>query len=187
MANEHLVWKQLSTTTVYKDKWFHALADSCQLPDGRIIEPYYRLIVPNWTNMVVFTDKDEMILVKQYRYPINTVTFELPGGTIDTGEEPLAACIREMQEETGYTSNEVEFLFSTAPNPAMQSNTAYFFMANNAVKSTSQKFDAFEEIELVFCNKDTIMQLLHENKLQHGVQIGAIYAALQKKGWLTWK
>jgi ADP-ribose pyrophosphatase len=187
MSNDHLAWKQLETKTVYQDKWFHAMADSCMLPDGRIIEPYYKLGVPNWTNMVVFTQNDEMVLVKQYRYPINTVTLELPGGTIDMGEDAKAACIREMQEETGYTSNEVEFLFSVAPNPALQSNTAYFFMATNAIKNIAQQFDPFEEIEVALYNKQQVKELLANNSIQHGVQIGAIYAAMVKKGWMDWR
>ena len=182
--SKDLAWKQLSTKTVYKDKWFNAMADSCQLPDGRIIEPYYRLGVPNWTNIVVVTAEQKIVLVKQYRYPINTTTLELPGGTIDQGETPLAAAIREMQEETGYTSTTIEFLCSVSPNPALQSNTAFFYLATNAIQNAKQQFDEFEEIEIALYSKEEIIELLATNAIQHGVQVGPIYKALIKLGWL---
>ncbi len=181
-----LSWKKLSSKTVYQDKWFHAMADSCQLPDGRIIEPYYRLGVPNWANVVVVTENQKIVLVKQYRYPVNSTTLELPGGTIDAGETPLAAAKREMQEETGYTSSSIEFLGSLSPNPALQSNTAYFYLATNAVQTAHQKFDEFEEIEIVLVSKEEIIELLANNSIQHGVQIGAIYKALIQLGWLQY-
>ncbi len=67
-----------------------------------------------------------MVLVRQYRHAKGTATLELPGGILEDGEEPMASAIREMREETGYVSTEVEFLFKISPNPAINNNTAYF-------------------------------------------------------------
>ena len=187
MNDENKSWKQLASTVVYQDQWFHARADKCELPDGRILEPYYIVEVPNWCNTVMVTNDEKIILVKQYRYPINKTTLELPGGIIEKNEIPLQAALREMEEETGYTSNEIEFLFKVAPNPALQNNTAYFYLAKNAVKTTTQSLDQFEEIEIELFDKEQIKKLLAENKMQHGVQIGAVYEALTRLGWLEWK
>ena len=154
------------------------------LPDGRIIEPYFVVELPDFCNVMLVTADERVVLVRQYRYPINQTTYELAGGIIEKGEDPKVAALRELQEETGYTSNEVEFLFKAAVNPALNSNTAYFYLARNAIKTESQNFDEFEDLDVVSFSKEEFLQLLKENKFQHSVQIGAIYDAMMRLGWL---
>jgi len=55
-----LRWKKLASKKIYSDRWFQARADTCEFPDGRIIEPYYVVELPNWANIVVIT-KDEKL------------------------------------------------------------------------------------------------------------------------------
>jgi 8-oxo-dGTP pyrophosphatase MutT (NUDIX family) len=175
-----LRWKCLSSKYVYEDRWFRARADSCEFPDGRVIEPYYVVELPDWCNTIVVTKEERIIFVRQYRYPVDQTTIELPGGVIEKNETPIQAAKREMEEETGYTTDDIEFLMKLAPNPAINNNTAYFFLARNAVPTATQKFDAFEDIDVLSFSKEEVWQLLNENKIQHGVQVGALYAALMK-------
>ena len=179
-----LRWKKLSSKYVYQDRWFRARADSCEFPDGRIIEPYYIVELPDWCNTIVVTKDQRVVLVRQYRYPADQTTLELPGGIIEKNEKPIDAAKREMEEETGYTSDDIELLMQVSPNPAVNDNTAYFFLARNAVSTGLKNFDAFEDIDVVSFSKEEIWQLLSENKMQHGVQVGPMYAALVKLGWL---
>ena len=178
-----LKWKMLSTKYVYENKWFHARADSCELPDGRVIEPYFVVELPDFCNMVIVTKEEQVILVRQYRYPVNQTTYELAGGVIEKNEDPAKAALREMEEETGYSSNEIEFLYKAACNPALNNNT-YFYLARNAFKIESQNLDALEDIDVVSFSKQEFIQLLKENKLQHAVQLGAVYEAMIRLGWL---
>ena len=179
-----LKWKMLSTKYVYENKWFHARADSCELPDGRVIEPYFVVELPDFCNMVIVTKEEQVILVRQYSYPVNQTTYELAGGVIEKNEDPAKAALREMEEETGYSSNEIEFLYKAACNPALNNNTAYFYLARNAFKIESQNLDALEDIDVVSFSKQEFIQLLKENKLQHAVQLGAVYEAMIRLGWL---
>jgi 8-oxo-dGTP pyrophosphatase MutT (NUDIX family) len=180
-----LRWEKIKSHIVYSDRWLQLHADSCRFPDGRVIEPYYIVELPNWANIVVVTADEKIVLVRQYRYPVDQTTFELPGGVIDKGEDPMQAAIREMQEETGYHSSEVEFLCKLAPNPAINNNTAYFYLAKNAEPGEKKNFDAFEDIDVMLFSKSDFLQLLRENKIQHGVQLGPIYEALIKLNWLS--
>ena len=180
-------WKLLESKYVYRDRWLRARADKCELPDGRIMEPYYVIEVPDWTNMVIITKEQRIVLVRQYRHALGTTTLELPGGILEQGESPKESAIREMHEETGYVSDEVEFLMKISPNPALNNNTAYFFLAINAEKLTDTKFDPFEDIVIETFSKDELKQLLEEGKLQHGVQQGAIYQAMIQLKWLRWE
>ncbi len=180
-----LRWKKLSSEYVFKDRWLQLRADSCEFPDGRIIEPYYTVELPDWCNTIIVTKEERIILVRQYRYPVDQTTFELPGGVIEKNEQPIDAAKREMEEETGYTSDQVEFLLQLSPNPAINNNTAYFFLARNAYPiANSKNMDEFEDIDVVSFSKEEIFQLLKENKIQHGVQVGPLYEALIKLGWL---
>jgi 8-oxo-dGTP pyrophosphatase MutT (NUDIX family) len=179
-------WKMLESKYVYRDRWLQVRADKCELPDGRILEPYYVIEVPDWTNMVVITKDERIVLVKQYRHALGTTTLELPGGILEKGELPMASAIREMQEETGYVSDDVEFLMQISPNPALNNNTAYFFLARNAEKLSNTNFDPYEEIIIETYSKEELKLLLNEGKLQHGVQQGAIYQAMLKLEWLSW-
>lgn len=179
-------WKKITSKKVFEDRWFKARADACQFPDGRIIDPYYVVELPNWANAVVVTSNNEIVLVKQYRYPVDAVTLELPGGVINDGEDPMVAALRETQEETGYTSNQIQLICKTAPNPAINDNTAFFYLIENAVPTAHTNPDFFEDIEVVLYSKNDFIQLLQQNKIMHGVQLGPIYEALIQLGWLQY-
>jgi ADP-ribose pyrophosphatase len=182
-----LTWKTLSSEYVFKDRWFIARADRCEMPDGKIIEPYYVLEFPNWCNVVVVTEDEQLVMVTQYRHAIQQTLVELPGGVIDAGETPEQAAIRETAEETGYLVDSVELLYTVAPNPATNNNTAWLFLARDARPLAKQKFDEAEDMDVLLFSKEEAKQLLADNKIQHGVQVGALYAAMIKLGWLDWK
>lgn len=179
-----LTWKVLESNYVYKDRWFIARADKCAFPDGRIIEPYYVLEFPNWCNVVLVTEDEKIVLVKQYRHAIQQTTIELPGGVIDANENAEQAAIREVQEETGFEITNIQLLYKTAPNPATNNNFAYFFLAKAGNIITQQKFDAFEDMDVQIYSKEEVLHMIENSQLAHGVQIGAIYAAFKQMGWI---
>ena len=181
-----LSWKIISSNYVYEKKWLHVKTDTCQLPDGRIIEPYFVIEAPDFCNTIVVTQEEKIILVRQYRHPIQSVTYELPGGVIEVGEDPAVAALREMEEETGYVSTEIEYLFKAATNPALNTSTAYFYLVKNAQQITKRRLDDLEDIDVVSFSKEEFIQLLADNKLQHGVQLGAIYEAMIRLNWLRY-
>jgi 8-oxo-dGTP pyrophosphatase MutT (NUDIX family) len=180
----NLDWKLLSSNYIFKDRWFIARADSCELPDGRIIEPYYVIELPNWCNIVAITGDEKVIMVRQYRHALGKTILELPGGVIDAGETPEHAALRELKEETGYAVDAVQYLYKASPNPATNNNMAYFFLATGATPGHALNLDAFEDIEVELFTREQVLQLLKDEKVEHGMQVGAIYAAFAKLGWL---
>jgi 8-oxo-dGTP pyrophosphatase MutT (NUDIX family) len=77
---------------------------------------FYIIEAPTWVNVVAISADDEILLIKQYRHGIRSVTFEIPGGMVDPGESPLEAAKRELLEETGYISNDWALIGNVHPN-----------------------------------------------------------------------
>ena len=74
-----LNWKLLSSEYLFKDNWATLRADTCQMPNGNIISPYYVLEYPDWGNVVAITEDNQAILIRQYRHAAGEVILELPG------------------------------------------------------------------------------------------------------------
>lgn len=94
---------------ILKGQFLHAFRDQVRLPDGKttqreyIVHPGAVMIVPL---LQTTTGSTELVLERQYRYPVQQVMIEFPAGKLDPGESTLACAQRELREETGYTARE---------------------------------------------------------------------------------
>src|SRR5476651_2295963 len=95
-------WKLLSSTYAYRDQWISLRSDTVELPTGQALSPFHVVEAPHWVNAIAFTPEREIVLVEQYRHPVQTVMLELPAGKVDGDETPEQAVKRELLEETGY-------------------------------------------------------------------------------------
>ena len=78
-----MAWKVLNRKIVFQDTWVQLEASSCELPDGRIIEPFYIHRDPNFAVVVAVTKDQHLVLVRQYRHGAEKVLVELPAGAIE--------------------------------------------------------------------------------------------------------
>ena len=89
-------------------------------------------------------------MVRQYRHGSDSVTIEFPAGTVDRGEEPLAAALRELREETGcIPAAEVVELGSVSPNPAFMNNRVWFFLVEGVIPVGNQELDPHEQLDIL--------------------------------------
>lgn len=139
------------------------------------IHEFYRFQSNHWINVVVITTDNEMVFVKQYRHGNDEITLEVPGGLVDPGERPIEAATRELQEETGYTSDPLIEIGMVAPNPAIFNNDCYTFLARNAALTTTQKFDTTEDIEVVTLPFNDVMQKIKQREITHSLTLNAIF------------
>ena len=103
----------------------------------------------DWVNIVALTPEGKILVVKQFRLGIQAVTTETPAGVMEKGEEPQAAAMRELEEETGYTTDDWTYLGWVEPNPAFINNHCHQFLAKNVVKTNGVSLDEGEDVE--FC------------------------------------
>ena len=81
-----MAWKVLKRDIVFQDTWVQLEASRCELPDGRIIEPFYVKRDPDFAVVVAVTKDGRLVLVRQYRHGVEKVLLELPAGAIEKGD-----------------------------------------------------------------------------------------------------
>lgn len=108
--------KTIGSEKIYDGKIIHVRRDTVQLPDGR---QSMREVVDHSGGVCVaaLTEDDQLLFVRQFRYPYGEVVVELPAGKIEPGEDPLECGKRELYEETGATAKQFESLGTLYPSP----------------------------------------------------------------------
>jgi ADP-ribose pyrophosphatase len=94
---------EVGSVWVYRGKLLQVRRDTVRLPDGGMTEREY-IEHPGAVAIIALTDSGELVMERQYRYPLRRDMIELPAGKINPGEPPLETAKRELREETGYTA-----------------------------------------------------------------------------------
>ena len=110
--------KPLKTDTVFATPWFEIAAKTMR--EGE--EPYYSLRLPDYASVIAVTEERRILIVRQYRPAVEKYTWELPSGLVDPGETPAEAARRELLEETGYQTPQVDVLGPMDPDTGRLGN-----------------------------------------------------------------
>lgn len=175
-------WKTLSSEYISKHRYFTARKDKCVTPAGKIIEEYYVVEMPKSACALAITAEGEALMVRQYRYPIEEVLLELPGGFIDGNESPETGMARELLEETGYEFDHIEQVGLIAANPGVLNNYTALFLATGGKKTSQQQLDPNEEIEVLTLPLQELKTLFLENKIRQSMHANCIFYGLRKLG-----
>lgn len=179
-------WEVLSTEYLTKHPpYFVSRKDVCRKKDKTIIPVYYVVELPPAVLVFAIMDDGKILMIKQYRHPVNEVSIELPGGFIDEAETPLAAAKREILEETGYTFSSYEYLGKIAANPGVLNNFTHFFLAKDIAGSEEQQLEPSEDVEMIFYTVDELVKILKGNKIIQSVHANACFHALLHLNKLT--
>ncbi len=122
-----LTEKTLSTKQVYDGLIVKVRVDTVTLPDGKQAR---REVVEHPGGVAVFplNDRNEVVMVRQYRYPVGEITLEIPAGKLEAGEDPAVCAARELAEETGYTGRLIP-LGMVYASPGCYGEKLHLFMA----------------------------------------------------------
>lgn len=177
-------WKTLNAEYFYKTPFGNLRKDQCELPNGIVINDYYVNEYSDWVNTVVVTKDQKLVLVKQYRYAGGDFFYEIPAGKIEENESYEEGILREVREETGFTSKSQPIkLGEFMVNPATQTNKVITYLVPDAYKAFEQNLDDTEEIEIHLIDFKEMGKALRINLLK--TQLFTAYAYYMAKDFLA--
>jgi ADP-ribose pyrophosphatase len=167
-----MIEKLIRKHSIYKGKVLEVCCDDVSLLNGTVATREY-VCHPGASAVLPFVDNLNIVLVKQFRYAINQVTYEIPAGKIDVGETPLDSAIRELKEETGYQTNKIDKMLSFYPSTAFSTEFLHIFVASDLQKGVI-KPDEDEFIETEILKFQNALEMVKNGKITDSKTIIAI-------------
>lgn len=163
MNDEKLIEKTLESTTIFDGRVIRVHHDKALLPDGSTA---MREIVahPGGVCVAALTDEEELLFVRQFRYPYMAVVTELPAGKLERGEDPLEAGVRELSEETGATAQRVVSLGKLYPTPGYCGEIIHLYLATG-LSFGDQHTDADEFLDVLRVPLDKAVDMVMAGEL----------------------
>ncbi len=176
-------WRTLKSEVVFDHKWYTLRRDHVQLPNGHEMDDYFVSVRPDVVLTFPITEDGHVLFVRQYKHAAGGIFLELPGGVIDPHEtNPLEAAKRELLEETGYTSDEVEPVLEVIDNPTKDTNRVYYYLASNVRQVAEQDLDESEHIEVVKVPLHEVADLVLSGSVNVSGSVALCLLALRKLG-----
>jgi ADP-ribose pyrophosphatase len=171
-------WKTLSSDYVFKSQFGNLRKDKLELPDGNLIDNYYVNEYDDWVNAIVLTKDHYIVLVRQYRHAAQDFFLEVPAGKPEGNETYQGAILREVREETGFTTDEKPIkLGEFFVNPATQTNKVVTFLLLDAYQAFEQDLDPTEFIDVQLVALDDMEKMIATGVINQLFTASAYYMA----------
>lgn len=141
--------KTVSSEKVFEGRIIKVKVDKVEMPDGSVAT---RELVkhPGGVGIVAITDRDEIILVEQYRKPLDKAIYEIPAGKLDPGEHHRTCGIRELEEETGLSAKVFDYMGFIYPSPGFTDEVTHVYLAKELTQGeTHPDDDEFLDVKKV--------------------------------------
>lgn len=156
--------KTISKQHIFQGKIISLEVDDVELPDG--IKAKREIIKhPGAVAILAITEDKKIVFVKQYRKPIEQPLIEIPAGKIEPNEAPEITARRELEEETGFTTENLQYLTSFYTSPGFANEIIHLYFTDNLLKlNESVPGDEDENIELMYLTLGEIKGLFQSNQ-----------------------
>ena len=162
-------WKLVNSQTISRHPVFCLRNDRYRLEPDTDEKEFVVLESTDWINVVPVTENNEVVLVRQFRHGVRTVSLEVPGGMMERDEDATKAARRELKEETGFVAENLTLLGSVWPNPAIQDNRCHCFLASPVHKVAEPEPDLWERIDVVLVPLKAIPDMIRNGSIQHSL------------------
>ena len=171
--------KRINRELKYSGTMIEIYSDTISVPNGNVV--HWDFVKHNGAAAVVpITDDGKVVMVRQFRNALDRETLEIPAGGLDSLDEPtLDAAARELEEETGYKSNDLVFLITVATTVAFCNEKIDIYLARNLIQS-KQNLDEDEYVEVEEYTVDELADMIYAGKINDSKTIAAIMAYKNK-------
>ncbi len=159
-----LLEKRVCSKKIYTGREVDFLVDRVSLPNEIESKREYLLHPGAVAIIPILNDKGDILLVRQYRYPVQKALYELPAGKIEKGEKPIDSARRELREETGLVARRMKKLYKFFTSPAFSTEIIHIYLAFD-LKSTKTKPDRDEFLQLKIFNIGHVINLIKARKI----------------------
>ena len=167
-------WERLGERTLATTRVLDLHSVRLRHPRRGIEREFVVVHAPDWVNVVALTSDRQLVLVRQFRFGIYDFSLEVPGGVIESGEDPVTAGVRELAEETGFAGGTAQLLGSVHPNPAIQDNRCHAVLVEGVTRSAPLAWDPDEEIEISTAPVDDVLAWARAGRITHSLSLNAL-------------
>lgn len=175
MKTQPDTWKRNKSEEIADCRVFKVRKDFCQRDSDQKEATFFVVENPDWVNIIALTKDEQIVLIEQFRHGTEEIILEIPGGMVDEGESHTITAARELAEETGYAPSEMILIGKSRPNPAIQNNWIYHYLALGCEKKDATKFDEHESVVTTLQPAMEIENLIADGKITHSLVLTAFH------------
>ncbi|AUJ26343.1 NUDIX hydrolase [Virgibacillus dokdonensis] len=166
--------KTIRSKQIFTGNIVHLQVDDVKLPNGK--EAKREIIKhPGAVGIIPITKDNKIVLVEQFRKPLEKSILEIPAGKLEPGEDPETTAIRELEEETGYTTEELSFVTSFYSSPGFANELMYIYITDQlepldeSVDGDEDEFIEIVELSLEEAKQYVEAERIHDAKTNYAI------------------
>ncbi len=168
-------WVTLEQEPLLECRVFRVERTRAEAPKTGDTHTFFRVRAPDWINVIPVTPERDVVMVRQFRHGSQTVTLEIPGGTVDEGESPAEAAARELLEETGYVASRLERIGAVNPNPALFDNHCHTYIAHDVRQVAPIRNEGAEETHVEYVPLAEVGARMRAGDITHALVLAAFH------------
>lgn len=175
-------WQNLETKRVLEHPFLTVTTmTNVRLPDGRVIEDWPIVAMRDYISVLALDADGQAIVVEGYKHGAGRSSWQVVGGYIEPGEEPLLTAQRELREETGYESGDWQLLGSFVVDLNRYGGTGHLFLASNTRQVSMPTDDDLEQQTVRWVAVSELADSLRDGRV-----VGMAHAATIGLALLAW-